>query len=171
MQTKLTVVLECEVNLIVVRANHLTAQEVTVVLGTLVEIRLSQIVVSRIIATCWSIKVHSATIAVRHFIKVIFRTILVGLAGVDALSIREADLQALQDFAPSKIVGDTTIDGRVRIHVFGEVTMILQNIIMICSQVIAIRSIADAVWKQSASINILREVVRTGQQTLVVFRS
>ena len=171
MQTKLTVILEREVELIVVRANHLTAQEVTVVLGALVEIRLCQIFVSRIITTCWGVHMHTATIAVRHFIKVIFRTKLVGLAGVDALSIREANLQALQDFAPPKIVRDTAIDGRVRIHISGVVTMILKNIIMVCSQVIAIRSIADTVWKQGMSINILWQVVWTSEQTLIVFRS
>ena len=167
MQTKLTVILEREVDLIVVGANHLTTQEVTIVLGTLVEIGLSQIIIAGI-TTGWSVHMHTATITVAHFIEVIFRTILVGLGGVDALCIREADLQALQDFAPSKIVRDTTIDGRVRIHVFSEVTMILKNIIMISSQIVTISLVTDTIRQQSVPINILREVVRTGQQTLVV---
>ena len=110
MQAKLTIILERKVNLVVVRANHLTTQEVTIVLGTLVEIGLSQIIIAGI-TTGWSVHMHTATITVAHFIEVIFRTILVGLACTDTLGIREADLQTLQNLAPSKVIRDTSING------------------------------------------------------------
>ena len=170
MLTKLPVILERKVNLIVIRTNHLTTQEVTIVLSSLVEITLSQIIVISI-TTCGSIKVHTATITVTHFINIICRTILIGLASTDTLGIRKTDFQALQDITPSEVISDTTIDSGIRIHIFGKVTMILKDVIMIGSEVVTIRCITNTIGVQSMAIDILRKIIRTSQKSLIVFCS
>ena len=110
-------IVDRQVNLVVVRANHVTAQVVAVGIRQCVEVGIRQVVVVSIVATGRCIHVHTTTIAARHLVDGVGRAIFVSLVGIDALRVGELQLQALQNLAPPEVVVQAGVDAGVRRHV------------------------------------------------------
>ena len=167
MSAESTVVVEGEVHLVIIRTNHLTAAVVTVSIFNGIEVAVIQIVETKIFTTCRCVKVLTGAITFLHGVKRIRCTILIGLVCIDTLRVRELYLQALQNFAPSEVVVNTTADVEGRGLAIGEVTIILQS-----SEVVVLvlytGTIRWTVAGNSVFFYILWHIARTGQHQVVV---
>ena len=156
-----------EVHLVVVRTCRRAVQHVTVVVGRTVEVRRVQIVERRVVARCRRVQVVARTVAARHLVQRIVRAVLVGLVVVDALRIREAQLQTFQQLAPSEVVRQATVDAHVVRHVAAVVAVVLQHVEVVVLILVAL-SATDAIGGNGVTVDIFGNVCRTREQQVVV---
>ena len=109
----------------------------------------------------------ATAITTRHLVEREAGTVLVVLVGADALGVREAQLQTLQDLAPTKVIGQAGIDVRIGRHGAGVVAIVLEY----CKRVVLVLhtgAIAGTIGGNIVAVDLLRNIARTGQHQVVV---
>ena len=107
------------------------------------------------------------TVAAVHGVEGVGRTILVGLVGIDALRIAEAQFQTLQNLVPSEVVAQASVDARVRVHVPREVAVVLQHVERIVLVGVAL-AVGGTVGGDGVSAHLFWNVARACQHQVVV---
>ena len=169
MLTEVAVVGDVEVDLIVVGAIGIARQERrrTIRNGHCRKVVNSEHHVVAIAGTRRGVKVRTRSVAVVEGIDGIVRTVLVGLAVVDALRIGEAGGESLQWLPESEVEVKAAAERSVVVHRLAVVTILLERVERIVLVAVH-RRIGGTIRCDRFAIDLLGNIIRMGEQQVVV---